>query len=81
MVNVYLPEDRSHEMRYARNGVRAPENGYALVLNFTPAAGCNYLGNAVGGTIHRELSGLSKAPPASGHLVRPSLARGTTTAT
>ena len=40
-----------------------------------------YLGNALGGTIHREISGLPKAPPDSAYLVRPNLARGTSTAT
>ena len=54
------------------------------MLNFKPAVGCNYLGNAVRGTVHRESrlrSLASEAPLTAGHLVRPSLARGTTTAT
>ena len=55
------------------------------MLNFEPAVGCNYLGNAVGGTVHRESRLLrslaSEAPLTAGHLVRPSLAKGTTTAT
>merc|ERR1711966_328697 len=53
--------------------------------NIKPAVGCNYLGNAVGGTVHcesRSLRSLAlEAPLTSGHLVKPSLARGTSTAT
>ena len=34
MVNVYLPEGRSHEMRYARNGVRAPVKRIGIIAKF-----------------------------------------------
>ncbi len=33
-VNVYLTEGRSHETRYARNGVRAPVKRISIIAEF-----------------------------------------------
>ena len=49
------------------------------MLNFKPAVGCNYLGNAVRGTVHRESrlrSLASKAPLTAGQFSETQLSEG-----